>query len=88
MRNRFKQLCLYLDSKIDIGVIMYITPANNLEEQPRIRIMGVTEQMWRKVLEPEIRRLVDIMEVRIATPDKTIVRLPHVVIRVKEKDNG
>jgi len=55
----------YLYSKQLIGLIkVVLVLADDMHNHPCIALNGVTEKIWKSVLEPEVRRLVKVKTVR------------------------
>ncbi len=62
----------YINEKIAIGLIRKVNYTSTDTPLCGAVLYGVTKQMWERVLEPEIRRLVDVEQVN-EYPGYTVV---------------
>ena len=85
--HRYYEVCLYLKSKQDIGLFHdYNADTIALDTgniAALVEIKGVTSKMWRKVLRPELQRMLDQPESNPHITDPERVRY-HVQIMTEE----
>jgi len=77
----------YLESKEEMGVVkevVSIPQAKDDPDGPKVRIQGVNNKFWKKVLRPEIKRCAEPFNVKFTHYKKTRERKhSYIVIEVR-----
>ena len=77
----------YLESKMEMGIIREVTSLPQAQDDPsgpKVRITGINNKFWKKVLRPEIKRCAEPFNVKFTHYHKNKERKnSYIVIEVR-----
>ncbi len=71
----------YLDSKIDIGLLRRVDLRRDGAGPLSMLMIGLTEKMWKRVVEPEIRKLLPVGKVEVLSDYRLSQLCGHKVLK-------